>query len=175
MIKRKMVYRDPRKLVVNKRNAKKHPPEQVVAIRASMDRFGNNNPILLKDDDKTIGAGHGRQLAALLDPPLESVPTITLTGLTDEEWRLFVIADNKLAEGATWDENVLKLELGELRSLGLDLSLTGFGVLELGNLLPPPKDAVPPTNFPVFGDQIETTYCCPKCAFRWSGKAAAES
>ncbi len=130
----KIVYRDPRKLVAYGRNARTHPPEQVRAIRDTIDKTRFGNPILLKDDGKTIGAGHGRQLAALLDPPLKRVPTIILTGLTDAQWKAYVIADNKLAEGSGWDLDILRLELNDLGGAGFDLGLTGFGNLELADL-----------------------------------------
>ena len=103
----KIVYRDPRKLAGYENNARLHSAEQVAAIRASQDKFGFTNPVLLRDDDVTIGAGHGRVEAALLEPALRRVPTITLHGLSETEWRAYVIADNKLAEDATWDAGKL--------------------------------------------------------------------
>lgn len=177
--KRTLVYREPGKLKGWKRNAKKHPAEQVSAIAASMKTYGFNNPVLLKDDDATIGAGHGRQLAALEilaagdplpTPDGKTIPTITLKGLTEDEWRAYVIADNKLAEGASWDENLLKVELGELRASGTDLSVLGFSNMEVEGLFPAPKTPDAPGSFPAYGEGIVTTYCCPQCKYRWSGK-----
>lgn len=126
-------YRDPAPLKPYDRNARTHSPDQVRQIRASMDEFGNNNPIALREDG-TIGAGHGRQLAALLPPAYERVPTITLRGLTEDQWRAYVIADNKLALNAGWDFDLLKAELGEIRATGIDLSLTGFPAVELAEI-----------------------------------------
>lgn len=134
--KLKLIYKDPRKLKGYERNAKTHSKEQVIAIRASLDRFGPINPILLKDDGKTIGAGHGRQLAALLEPALATFPTITMHGLTEAEWRAYVITDNKLAEvGTGWDLDLLKLEMEDLRDAGFDTTLTGFSSREMLKLL----------------------------------------
>lgn len=117
-----LLYRDPRGLKPYERNAKTHPADQVRRIRASMDRFGNNAPILLRDDETTIGAGHGRWEAALLDPPLPEVPTIVLRGLTEAEWRAYVIADNKLAELGGWDEELFAAEVSEILAAGADLA-----------------------------------------------------
>jgi DNA modification methylase len=126
-----IVRRDPRELLAYERNARLHPPEQIEALRGSLRRFGFYSPALLKDDDTTIGVGHGRVEAAIAEG-LADVPTITLRGLSEEEWRALVIADNRLAEGASWDFDTLKLELGELDALGFDLGVTGFSLEGLG-------------------------------------------
>lgn len=141
-------YRNPADLVAYERNARKHSPEQVRQIRRSMDEYGVYNPILLKDDGVTIGAGHGRREAALLKPALERVPTITLYGLTEEQWRAMIIADNKIALGSTWDDQLLKLELGELQAGGFDLSLTGFSSLELRGIFATQEGRTDPDEVP---------------------------
>lgn len=143
-----VVYRDPAELSGYDRNARTHSPEQLRQIRRSMEEFGVYNPLLLRDDEKTIGAGHGRQGAALLKPALERVPTITLRGLTDDQWRALVIADNKLAENAGWDEALLRLELGELQADGFDLSLVGFSSLELRGLFATEEGNTDPDDVP---------------------------
>ncbi len=126
-----IVYRTPAELRAYDRNSRTHTEAQIRAIRKSIDAFGFTNPVLLKDDETTIGAGHGRVLAALLEPALERVPTIALYGLTDEQWRAYVIADNRLAEmGAGWNVDALRLELTELGGVGFDLSLSGFESLD---------------------------------------------
>lgn len=130
----KIRYRPPSKLKAYERNARTHPDDQVRQIRAIIDATGFNNPILLRDDGETIGAGHGRWMASLLEPALARVPTITLHGLTEAQWRTFVLADNRLAEGAGWNEEILKLELSELGELGFDIGLTGFSLDGLGAL-----------------------------------------
>lgn len=142
--KLKIVYRDPAKLKGYERNTRTHSPEQVRAIRRSIDEFGPTNPILLKDDAETIGAGHARQMACLLDPPLKSFPTIVLNGLTEDQWRAYVIADNRLAEnGSGWDQEALELELRHLSEAQFDLSLLGFDDADLESLI---GDGGPPTD-----------------------------
>ena len=112
------------------RNARTHPVEQLRQIRAAIDEFGFTNPVLVDERDRLI-AGHGRQAAALLDPPLARVPYIRLAGLSDAKRRALIIADNKIALNAGWDANLLRVELMDLKAAGFDLSLTGFTDLEL--------------------------------------------
>lgn len=138
------VYRRLDQLKPYDRNARVHPPEQITKIRASLRALGFYAPVLLRDDEVTIGVGHGRVEAAMAEGHVEG-PTIVLTGLTDEEWRALVIADNRLAEGATWNESILKLELGELAARGFEIGLTGFTLEDFGrpagkdpNQAPPP-------------------------------------
>lgn len=129
-----VIYRDPRNLQPDPRNARTHSEEQIAQIRASIRQFGFTNPILLRDDDATIGAGHGRQLGALAEG-LERVPTITLRGLTEIQWRAYAIADNQLALNAGWDVAVLKAEFAALRLMDFDLGLLGFSGDEIGAVM----------------------------------------
>lgn len=131
-----VVYRDPKELAPYARNARTHSKHQIEEIRASIREFGFTNPVLLKDDERTIGAGHARTLAAVKEG-LPRIPTITLPGLTETQWRAYVIADNKLALNAGWDESLLRLEFADLKLEGFDLELTGFEGLELTGLLDP--------------------------------------
>jgi hypothetical protein len=111
------------------RNARTHSQEQIAQLVASISAFGWTNPILI-DEDRAIIAGHGR-LEAAKAAGLSEVPTITLTGLSAAQKRALAIADNKLALNAGWDDELLRLELGELGLEGFDLSLIGFSELEL--------------------------------------------
>lgn len=129
-----VVYRDPATLKGYAKNARTHSQEQIAQIRRSIDAYGFTNPILLRDDGVAIGAGHGRQEAALLAPPLQRVPTIIIPGLTEDQWRAYVLADNKIALNSGWDETLLRNELAELKGLGFDMALTGFGSIELVSL-----------------------------------------
>jgi len=115
------------------RNARTHSPAQVSLIAGSIREFGFNNPILI-DRDNGVISGHGRLLAAQ-QLKLSSVPTIELSHLTDAQKRAYVLADNKLAERAGWDAELLALEVGELSDLGIDLENLGFGSLELDTLM----------------------------------------
>lgn len=143
-----VIYRDPKALIPYVANSRRHSAEQISKIRASIREFNFTNPILLKDDDATIGAGHARCQAALLEK-LDRVPTITLRGLTEAQWRAYVIADNQLAiTGSSWDEVTLKLELGELQGLGLDLSILGFSPLELSGFFSTQDGNTDPDDIP---------------------------
>ena len=122
-------------LVPYARNARTHSEEQVAQIAASIREFGWTNPILV-DGARGIIAGHGRLLAAR-KLGLTEVPVIELTHLTETQKRAYILADNRLALSAGWDEDLLKVELADLRVEGFDLGLTGFGADELDLLLAP--------------------------------------
>jgi hypothetical protein len=104
----------------------------VAQIAASIREFGWTNPVLV-DGENGIIAGHGRLLAAR-KLGMSTVPVIELSGLSEAQKRAYIIADNKMALNAGWDNELLGLELGDLASLGFDLSLTGFDDLEIATL-----------------------------------------
>ncbi|MCZ4128601.1 MULTISPECIES: site-specific DNA-methyltransferase [Pseudomonadota] len=111
------------------RNARTHSEAQIAQIAASIAEFGFTAPILAGSDG-VIVAGHGR-LAAARKLGLASVPVVVLEHLTPTQRRALVIADNKIAENAGWDEELLRLELAELQEADFDLALTGFDADEL--------------------------------------------
>jgi hypothetical protein len=119
----------PSDLVAFSRNSRTHSDEQVLQIVASIQEFGFTNPILISGEGEII-AGHGRVLAAERLGMAE-VPCLRLSHLSDEQRRAYVIADNKLAENAGWDKELLALELGELRDLGFGIDVIGFSKDEL--------------------------------------------
>lgn len=121
------------RLVPYERNPRTHSPEQVGRIAASITQFGFNNPLLVDSQDGII-AGHGRLLAAR-QLGLGEVPVIVLDHLTDAQRRAYVIADNKLAELAGWDDELLALELAALGDEGFPLEVIGFTDQELAALL----------------------------------------
>lgn len=121
------------RLIPYARNARTHDDGQVSQIAGSIAEFGFVNPILVGDDNVII-AGHGRLMAAQ-QLGLETVPVIVLRHLTEAQRRALVIADNKIAENAGWNEELLKLELGDLQDLGFDLDVIGFSDEELDELL----------------------------------------
>lgn len=128
----------PRKvdeLIPYARNSRTHSDEQVAQIAASIKEFGWTNPILV-DGENVIIAGHGRLLAAR-KLGFDEVPTIELRDLTEAQKKAYVIADNRLALNAGWDNEMLTLELGELAAEGYDLDLLGFDTKELDALLNP--------------------------------------
>ena len=111
------------------RNARTHSEAQIAQIAASIAEFGFTAPILAGSDG-VIVAGHGR-LAAARKLGLASVPVVVLEHLTPTQRRALVIADNKIAENAGWDDELLRLELAELQEADFDLALTGFDADEL--------------------------------------------
>jgi len=142
-----VIYRHVTDLAPAPRNARTHSKAQVDQIVASIREFGFTNPVLI-DPDGSIIAGHGR-LRAAKAMELDEVPTITLEGLDDTQKRALRLADNKIALNAGWDIDLLKIELGELSALDVDLdaSLTGFSTGEIDVLLaddPDPDDEVIP-------------------------------
>ncbi|WP_247360849.1 site-specific DNA-methyltransferase [Ralstonia pseudosolanacearum] len=114
-------------------NARTHSDEQIAQIAASMVEFGFTNPILAGGDG-IIVAGHGR-LAAARKLGLETVPVVVLDHLSPTQRRALVIADNRIAENAGWDEAVLRAELAALEAADFDLSLTGFDADALAELM----------------------------------------
>lgn len=142
-----VTYRLTGTLKPDARNARTHSKRQVEQIAASIQEFGFSNPVLV-DEGGVLIAGHGRLLAAKAIG-LPEVPTIELVGLSDAQKRALRIADNKIALGAGWDLDLLKLELTELSSLdlGLDLTVTGFSTGELDLILQgsdPEDEVIPP-------------------------------
>lgn len=119
-------------LVPYANNARTHDDAQVAQIAASIKEFGWTNPILV-DGVNGVIAGHGRLLAAR-KLGLESVPVIELSHLSDTQRRAYILADNKLALNAGWDEELLRLEIESLQDLGVDLELTGFSEADLSTL-----------------------------------------
>ena len=120
-------------LVPYARNSRTHSDEQVAQIAASIKEFGWTNPILI-DGDNGIVAGHGRLMAARKLGMLE-VPVIELAGMSEVQRRAYIIADNKLALNAGWDDELLKLELHALAEQEYDLSMTGFDGEELSAIM----------------------------------------
>lgn len=129
-------------------NTRTHSEEQIAQVAASIREFGFTNPVLV-DADNGIIAGHGRVLAAR-KLGLTEVPCIRLAHLDERQKRAYVIADNKLALNAGWDDELLALELGALKDDGFDIGLTGFSEDEIAALVVPEviegqidEDAVP--------------------------------
>jgi len=123
-------------LKTNPKNARTHSKHQIRQIAESIRVFGFTNPVLV-DAENQIIAGHGRVAAAKL-LGVEEVPTIRLEGLSDEQIRAYIIADNKLAESAGWDRSILAIELQNLMTLDcadFDVTVTGFEVAEIDGIL----------------------------------------
>ena len=157
-------------------NARTHSKKQIRQIANSIGRFGFNNPVLI-DDDKQIIAGHGRVEAAKL-LGIDAVPTVRLSHLSEADKRAYILADNRLAEKAGWDREILAIELQALIDLDFEVELTGFEIAEIDLFLEEareatgapsgPEDAVPaalippPSPGPVTsGSWDRTAYCAP--------------
>ena len=121
------------RLVPYARNSRTHSDAQIAQIAASIAEFGFTNPILAGSDG-VIVAGHGR-LAAAQRLGLEQVPVVVLDHLTPVQRRALVIADNRIAENAAWDDEMLRVELQSLQDDGLDLDITGFDADALAEIL----------------------------------------
>ena len=142
-----IIYRPLGDLIPYARNARTHSDDQVALIAGSIREFGFTNPVLV-DGESGIIAGHGRVMAARL-LGLAAVPVIELAHLSEVQKRAYVLADNKLAERAGWDAEMLALEVADLGALGIDLIDLGFTGRELDDLLrqnsvDPREDEVPP-------------------------------
>ena len=127
-----IIYKKVDDLIPYINNSRTHSEEQVNQICASINEFGFTNPLLIDEKDNII-AGHGRLLASK-KLKMEEVPCIVLEGLTEAQKKAYIIADNKMALNAGWDEELLKIELENLKELDFDLELTGFNVDELDEL-----------------------------------------
>lgn len=152
-------------------NAKRHPPEQIAKLAELITEFGFTVPVLI-DENGEILAGHGRVLAAE-QLGMTEVPVIVARGWTEAQKRAYRLADNQVALGGDWDEEILKAELAELRVLAeggeLDLGLTAFDPKEIDKMFAV-VDA--PAEFKEFAETIETDHKCPKCGYAWSGKTS---
>ena len=112
-------------LTLYKNNPRVHSDTQIERLAISLTEFGFTNPVLV-DDTGNVICGHGR-IAAAKKIGLDTVPTITLSHLTEDQRRAYIIADNQLALNSSWDDDILKYELEKLSENGFDLSLLGWG------------------------------------------------
>lgn len=120
------------KLVPYVNNARTHSAEQIIKLRSSLREFGFVNPIIV-DRDFNVIAGHGRLMAAK-EEGINEVPCVFADFLTDAQKKAYILADNRMAMDAGWDEELLKIEMEELQNLGYDLGYTGFDEKELADL-----------------------------------------
>jgi hypothetical protein len=120
------------------RNARTHSRKQIAQIAKSIKRFGFNNPVLI-DDHNQIIAGHGRVEAASLNG-MDAVPTVRLSHLSEADKRAYIIADNKHAENAGWDREILAIELQFLTETGIDVEPIGFEPAEVDLILEEAND-----------------------------------
>lgn len=146
------------------RNSRTHSQQQVKQIAASIREFGFINPIII-DKQGTIIAGHGRLLAAE-HLQMDTVPCVRIEHMTDTQRRAYVIADNKLALNAGWDEELLKIELDDLHLADFDLSVVGFDADELSTVMGYDDPNFAPGSADEQGklDELAPKYVtCPNC------------
>ena len=121
------------KLVPYANNARTHSPEQINKLRGSLREFGFVSPVII-DKDYGILAGHGRVMAARAEN-IEQVPCVFVDHLTEAQKKAYILADNRFALDAGWDEEMLRVEMEALQGMDFDISLTGFDESEIADLL----------------------------------------
>lgn len=149
-------------LIPYARNSRTHSDQQVAQVAASIREFGFTNPVLIDSEDGII-AGHGRVMAAR-KLNMAEVPCIRLEHLTETQKRAYIIADNKLALNSGWDEEMLGLELADLREEDFDLGLVGFNADEIESALNPDEPNFSPGTEEDQGKLDEKSPIeCPHC------------
>ena len=153
-------------------NSRTHSDEQVAQIAASIKEFGWTNPILV-DGTNGIIAGHGRLLAAR-KLGYKEVPTIELTDLTETQKKAYIIADNRLALNAGWDNEMLTIELNDLLADGFALEMLGFDPTEMQTLINGGPDFEPATEDDQSKlDELEPKWiACPHCGKEFDARQA---
>ena len=144
------------KLIPYINNARTHSKEQINKLRSSLREFGFINPVIIGRDYGII-AGHGRVMAAR-EEGINEVPCVFVDHLTEAQKKAYIIADNRMALDAGWDEELLKVEIEALQAEAFDISLTGFGDDELSDLFGKDKDAIE-------DDDYDLTAALEKAAF----------
>jgi ParB-like chromosome segregation protein Spo0J len=152
-------------LVPYARNSRTHSDEQVAQIAASIREWGWTMPILV-DESGNVIAGHGRIMAAQ-KLGIEDVPCMTATGWSEGKRRAYVIADNKLALNAGWDNELLALEFTDLQDMGFDLTLTGFDPDEIDGLDAPDFEPGTEDDQGKLDELAPKIVTCPHCNKDW--------
>jgi len=150
------------------KNSRTHSDEQVAQIAASIKEFGFNNPILI-DKENTIIAGHGRLMAARR-VGMADVPCIRLGHLTETQRKAYIIADNKLALNAGWDNEMLTIELEELLADGFAMDILGFDPAEIQNISDQPDFEPNSSTKEIDPNDYVMGHQCPKCGFEFDKK-----
>lgn len=145
------------KLVPYVNNARTHSPEQITKLRSSLREFGFINPVII-DSDYGIIAGHGRVMAAK-EEGIEEVPCVLVDYLTEAQKKAYILADNRFAQDAGWDEELLRIEIESLQGENFDVSLTGFDDSEIADLFGGDKDKE------VKDDDFDLTAALEKASF----------
>ena len=147
------------RLVPYARNARTHSKEQILQLRSSLREFGFVNPVIV-DKDLNIIAGHGRIMAAR-EEGLTEIPCVFVEHLTEAQKRAYILADNRLALNAGWDEELLALEFADLKELGFDLEITGFDADEIEKLFADPGGDVADDDFDLTAALEQAAFVLP--------------
>ena len=145
-------------LVPYAKNARTHSEEQIDQIARAIEQWGWTVPCLV-DEKGGLIAGHGRVLAAK-QLGLDEVPVVVARGWSKAQKRAYVLADNKLTENGGWDDDLLKVEIGELQGEGFDLTLTGFSMDEIGELLDETDDGIEAAPDSKYKEQFGVIVIC---------------
>ncbi len=149
------------KLIPYVNNARTHSPEQITKLRSSLREFGFVNPVII-DRDYNVIAGHGR-IAAAREEGIAEVPCVFVDHLTEAQKKAYILADNRMAMDAGWDEELLRVEIESLKGMDFDVSLTGFDDKELSDLFSVGNDSE------AKDDDYDLTAALEKAAFVMRG------
>ena len=138
---------DINKLVPYANNARTHNKEQILKLRSSLREFGFVNPVII-DKEYNVLAGHGR-IEAAKEEGIAEVPCVYADHLTEAQKKAYILADNRMALDAGWDDELLSVEMQELQELGFDLGLTGFDESEIADLFDINSDEAKQDDFDV--------------------------
>jgi ParB family transcriptional regulator, chromosome partitioning protein len=168
----KIVQKPVDKLIPYVNNSRTHSDEQIAQIASSIKEFGWTNPILI-DGENGIIAGHGRLMAAR-KLGYKEVPTIELKDLTETQRKAYIIADNRLALNAGWDNEMLTIELNDLLADGFALDILGFDLAEIQTLINGGPDFEPATEDEQGKlDQLDPKWiACPHCGKEFDAREA---
>lgn len=135
------------KLIPYVNNARTHSKEQITKLRSSLREFGFVNPVII-DKEYNVLAGHGR-LAAAKEEGIKEVPCVFVDHLSEAQKKAYILADNRMALDAGWDDELLAVEIEELQNLGFDIGLTGFDEKEIADLFHTDGEEAEEDNFDV--------------------------
>lgn len=156
------------KLIPYARNSRTHSDEQIAQIAASIKEFGFTNPVLIDKDDGII-AGHGR-VSAARKLSLTTIPCLRLKNLTETQKKAYIIADNKLALNAGWDNEMLTIEIEELLADGFAMDIFGFDPAEIQNISDQPDFEPNSSTKEIDPNDYVMGHQCPKCGFEFDKK-----
>ena len=169
-VEHKMQMVEITKLVPYANNARTHSPAQIAKLRSSIREFGFINPVII-DGDYGIIAGHGRVVAAQ-EEGLAEVPCVFADHLTEPQKKAYILADNRMAADAGWDEELLRIEIAQLQATDFNVQLTGFREDEVADLFAVDMPDNPSGKNREFGEEEfgdeEFEHECPRCGFRFN-------